>query len=317
MIQISEHEIMKNWDPQDNNILVSCCCVTYNHEKYIGDALDSMLMQKTNFPFEIIVRDDCSTDNTASIIKKYMEKFPTIIKPILEKENQYSKGLRPSRPVFEMAQGKYLAILEGDDYWTDPLKLQKQIDILEDNPEISLVFHNAMIHEYDENDNIINIRKHNEDLSTGYISVLNCIEKKIVPTGSVVLRNIDLNSFLQDNFPVGDTPMFMYLGKFGKLYYVNEMTSIYRLLTTGAVKSQLRTIKMNIAFIPYYKVLKKEFSEFQVSDTIDNLIIRRYKIIIKLALRQANIKCAIKYTVLLSFYQSLIFIKNKKADHND
>ena len=121
-------------------ILVSVVCNAYNHEKYIKDALEGFVMQKTNFAFEILVHDDASTDKTAEIIREYEAKYPEIIKPIYQTENQYSKGgvykFQESR-----VRGKYVAFCEGDDYWTDPLKLQKQFDAMEQHPELDICAH--------------------------------------------------------------------------------------------------------------------------------------------------------------------------------
>lgn len=122
--------------------LVSICCVTYNHENYIRDCLDSFLMQKTNFQFEVIIHDDASTDNTAKIICEYVEKYPDLFVPILQTDNQYSKGIKPYQTyVYPRAKGKYIAVCEGDDYWTDPYKLQKQVDFLESNNDYVLTCH--------------------------------------------------------------------------------------------------------------------------------------------------------------------------------
>lgn len=114
--------------------LVSICCITYNHEKFIRDAIEGFLMQQTNFDFEIIVHDDASTDGTAEIIREYEKKYPELFVTIFQNENQYSQGIKPwPNFVFPMARGKYIALCEGDDYWTEPLKLQKQVDFLERN----------------------------------------------------------------------------------------------------------------------------------------------------------------------------------------
>lgn len=123
--------------------LVSINCITYNHEAYIRECLNGLLMQRTTFPFEVLVHDDASTDNTQAIILEYKEKYPTIIKPYFQKENQYSKGkgFIGLKINFERAKGKYIAICEGDDYWTDPLKLQKQVDFLESNPNFGFCTH--------------------------------------------------------------------------------------------------------------------------------------------------------------------------------
>ena len=120
--------------------LVSVQCLVYNHEPYLRKCLDGLVMQKTHFPFEIIVHDDVSTDHSVDIIKEYESKYPDIVKPIYEKENQYSKGDGRIIQIMNVAcKGKYIALCEGDDYWTDPLKLQKQVDFLESHPEYSMV----------------------------------------------------------------------------------------------------------------------------------------------------------------------------------
>ena len=123
---------------KSENIIVSVLCTAYNHESFIRQCLDGFVMQKTNFRFEAIVHDDASTDGTAAIIREYAEKYPDIIVPIYQTENQYSKKIGIYKTfLYPKAQGKYIAICEGDDYWTDPYKLQKQVDILENNPDCS------------------------------------------------------------------------------------------------------------------------------------------------------------------------------------
>lgn len=128
----------------DNEIKVSIECLVYNHEPYLRDCLDGIVMQKTNFRFEAIVHDDCSTDHSADIIREYEAKYPDIIKPIYEKENQFSKGaggLTKSK-MNGISYGKYIAFCEGDDYWIDPYKLQKQFDYLETHPNTVMCFTN-------------------------------------------------------------------------------------------------------------------------------------------------------------------------------
>src|SRR5690554_1577899 len=121
-------------------ILLSICCLTYNHKPFIEKAINSFLTQKTNFSFEVLIHDDASTDGTSEIVKAYESKYPSIIKPIYQTENQWSKGLRSITVNynFTRAKGKYIAICEGDDYWTDPHKLQKQVDFLESHPDYIL-----------------------------------------------------------------------------------------------------------------------------------------------------------------------------------
>ena len=126
-----------------NTVGVSIICNAYNHENYIRDALDGFVMQKTDFYFEILIHDDASTDKTAKIIQEYERKYPDIIKPVYQKVNQYSiDGI--GRFQYSRVKGKYIAICEGDDYWTDPLKLQKQYDMMESHPGIDLCAHAAV-----------------------------------------------------------------------------------------------------------------------------------------------------------------------------
>lgn len=128
----------------DADVLVSIVCNAYNHEKYIRSALDGFVMQKTNFGFEVLIHDDASTDATPQIIQEYADRYPHLIKPILQKENQYSQGVSISKTYqFPRARGQYIAFCEGDDYWTDPYKLQKQVDAMDQHPEVSICAHRA------------------------------------------------------------------------------------------------------------------------------------------------------------------------------
>lgn len=130
-----QNSIISNWENNETHPLVSIICTTFNHENFIKETLEGFLSQKTKFSFEIIIHDDASTDNTVSIINDFVSKYPLIITPIFQKENQYSKKEVNiwSDFTFPMTQGKYLALCEGDDYWIDELKLQKQVDFLENN----------------------------------------------------------------------------------------------------------------------------------------------------------------------------------------
>ncbi len=133
----------KNMETRD--VKVSICCITYNQESYIRDALEGFVHQKTDFDFEVLIHDDASTDRTAEIIREYEEQYPEIIKPILQTQNQYSLGLTNVSGTWNFPRAvqngsKYIAMCEGDDYWTDPLKLQKQVDFMEANPECGLCY---------------------------------------------------------------------------------------------------------------------------------------------------------------------------------
>ena len=216
-----------------DNLMVSICSITYNHAPYIQECLDGFLMQKCDFEYEVLIHDDASTDGTAKIIKEYQEKYPHIIKPIFQTENQWSQGIRniQSRYNFSRAKGKYIALCEGDDYWTDPLKLQKQVDFLEENEEYVLTFHDVKIV---NNDQIISPnkipQKNRRDLSAkemcGSITI---------PTLSIVFRNF-CNSFIEimPNVVNGDKALIAFLSEHGKAKYLPFSSGAhYRIHETG------------------------------------------------------------------------------------
>ena len=126
--------------------MVSVCCTTYNHEPYIEDALEGFLIQETGFAFEILIHDDASTDKTADIIRKYEKKYPRLIKAIYQIKNQYSKGPRVDALFnFTRAKGDFIALCEGDDYWTNPKKLDIQIGEMKKHPEVGISFHSGKL----------------------------------------------------------------------------------------------------------------------------------------------------------------------------
>ena len=232
MINRSEKDIIENWpEGIKDNPMCSIRCMTYNHAKYISAALDGFLMQKTVFPFEIIVHDDASTDNTQDIIREYYQCFPNIIKPIFQTENQYSKpnGRNHLKDLVDGAcKGKYIAWCEGDDYWIDDLKLQKQISYLEANPECSMVFNSANY----VNDNgevfFCDKKKSREyDYDTNKVirgGGLFCASP------SICLRN-EYSAYLynfQKLADIGDYPLQIALSLKGKVHYIPAVMSAYR-----------------------------------------------------------------------------------------
>ena len=139
MINKTEKKIMQNW--QGSQMVVSILCVAFNHEDFVAEALDSFLMQETSFPFEVLINDDASTDKTGQIIKEYENKFPNIVKPDYQSENQYSQGIGPSATLFPRITGKYVTFGDGDDYWIDKDKLKIQVEEMEKFPSVDMSFH--------------------------------------------------------------------------------------------------------------------------------------------------------------------------------
>lgn len=231
-------------------ILVSIICNTYNHEKYISDALESFLMQKTNFKYEVLVHDDASTDKTVEIIKKYKNQYPDIIIPKYQSVNQYSKKIKiNSEFQFPRAKGKYVALCEGDDYWTDPYKLQKQVDFMENNPDCSLCVHAASMVNADTKDNIGEMRP---SVDSRYFSVAEVIEGGggLFATNSMMFKVNSIHNLpkFYINAPVGDYPLCIYLAVIGKLYYIDEFMSSYRANATGSWSIRMQDKEKRHAF---------------------------------------------------------------------
>lgn len=235
MLTIAENEIIKNWNSHDIP-LVSIKCLTYNHEKYISQALDGFLMQKTDFPFEIVVHDDASTDKTAEIVREYEKKYPNIIKPIYELENQYSKpGISINDIIFPYLKGKYIAICEGDDYWIDENKLQMQVDFLENNPEYGMCFHNALKYDYTNNRKFMF-----NDENFKELTLKNLILEWHIPTASIVLLRevMDKKMPAKGEYPQGDILFHLAGFDFGKIYYFPQIMSVYRYNVVGSATSR-------------------------------------------------------------------------------
>ena len=205
---------------------VSICCQTFNHAGFLKQCLESFLMQKTTFAFEVLIHDDASTDGTVNIIKEFAEKYPAIIKPLYQTENQYSKGIKPLT-IFNLprAKGTYIALCEGDDYWTDPYKLQKQVDILEAHKEYSASFHETEQRLEDGSKGKIYGKDAPDILTTeDTFSTVSPFH-----TSSIVFRNIlgELPEWYKKVFS-SDMALFSILSSFGPLKKIPEIMSVYR-----------------------------------------------------------------------------------------
>lgn len=228
----------------DNKPLVSVCCITYNHENYIRDAIESFLMQKVTFPLEIVIHDDHSSDNTAEIVKEYADKYPCLIIPILQSVNQYSLGIKPfSGVVFQRARGKYIAICEGDDYWIDPYKLQKQVDFMEQNTGFGLVHGDCHFY-YQESKQWLNYANNNlinklEGLSKEQIFQNIVSGEYKIRTATVLFKKELLEKRAPDieRFEMGDTPMWLDFSQMTRFKYLDEVFSVYRILSNSASRS--------------------------------------------------------------------------------
>ena len=211
--------------------LVSIVCITYNHEAFIKDALDGFVMQKTDFPFEIIVHDDASTDGTANIIREYEAKYPELFVPIYQSENQFSKvGVSIWEDItFPKARGKYVALCEGDDYWTDPLKLQKQFDFLEANPEYTFSMGRVDIL-IEKSGKIIRMKEPINPLKKETYTLKDYLKSKFSQTSSFIFRNTKepLPEWFRRVHAQDQSLVIIMTGN-GKIKYHRDLFSIYRM----------------------------------------------------------------------------------------
>lgn len=247
----------------NNTPLVSIVCESYNHEPYLRQCLDGFVMQKTNFAFEILIHDDASTDNSAAIIREYISRYPQLDwKPIFQTENQYSQGVGIWRDIqFPRAKGKYIAICEGDDFWTDANKLQKQIDILEADTSLMGCCTNRCL--VDAKGNVYEDRKAFMIPNQGScrISLRDYFRYNTAyPTASVVFRNNHFDEVQQKfkymkNPYLGDWTLWIAIHCFGDFYFLDEVTSAYRLNPTSVthtqwVKERVDKVKSDFILIP-------------------------------------------------------------------
>lgn len=204
--------------------LVSVLCLAYNHESYIRQTLESFVMQQTDFPFEVIVHDDASPDGTAAVIREFEARYPDIIKPIYQTENQFSKPDTPIMKTFlyPKAQGKYFAVCDGDDQFTDPLKLQRQADFLEAHPDYSMCVHRGVLHREGTDpaeDVLYPAEEEDRDYSREEIIVNGA---GLFATNSFLMRR-EVGEALPDAFfvsGVGDYPWLLHAAILGKVRYL-------------------------------------------------------------------------------------------------
>ena len=260
--------------------MVSVICNVFNHEKYLRDALEGFVMQKTNFPFEVLVHDDASTDKSADIIREYEEKYPEIIKPIYQTENQFTRGGKITRRFqIPRIQGKYVALCEGDDYWTDPLKLQKQFDFMETNPEYSMCACSTVW----------------KNIQTGVEEKRGAIDAdRDIPLEEIIIEKrgrifqyasifIKTESFVaypnwrQGLFPIGDYPLVLQAGLDGKVRMLADTMCVYRFYAanswTARMDNDKSRARISLRMIEGLEAFNKE-NEYRYDEFVQQRIIR-------------------------------------------
>lgn len=256
-------------------------CLTYNQKDFIRDALDGFVMQKTSFPFEVVVHDDASTDGTTDIVVDYAQKFPDIITPMVEQENQWQKG--GLKHIIDIMNDKhrraqYIAFCEGDDYWTDPQKLQRQVDFLDSHPDHSMCFHSAK-KKYETNAKAWIDCEHIQDKDYDPTDVF---VNWTVPTASVLCRKEAMDFYANLKHPerIQNYDIFIILScaMIGKIRGMHEQMSVYRIQGEGLTYNKEALIRCTMNNPGHFMTLKENFPIVDpkpVDDTISKVFFER------------------------------------------
>lgn len=252
--------------------------ITYNHAKFIRQAIESILIQNTDFTYEIIIGDDCSTDGTGEILLEYQERYPTILKCIIRDKNI---GAQPNWiQTFNSCKGKYIACLEGDDYWLNPLKLQKQIDFLEANLDYSICFHEIHIEKYGQL-----IEDYITKVPAETTTQTDLLTKNYIHTPSVVFRNklVDIPEWFNNVIP-GDYILWLMLTNNGsKIKHITSKMGVYRVHAGGIwslqdrSKYKQRVLVSMLVCAKYLKISNKNFVSGHTIALIDSIATEGFK----------------------------------------
>ena len=241
-------------------VIIRCC--VYNHEPYLRDCIEGFVMQQTNFPFKAVVHDDCSTDNSAAIIREYAEKYPHIIEPMYETENQYSKwdgSLGRIMNAASLNRSPYIAYCEGDDYWIDPLKLQKQVDFLDNNPDYSMCFSACKIRKEGTNDTT----NKGENITDRDYTATDMFRSWIVPTASICVRSEICKDERIVKFDKrklhGDIILILTAAHYGKVRGMKDKMVVYRVNATSVTQNKTSQLRSARKCLAHYNFLKEKF----------------------------------------------------------
>lgn len=234
-VRIGNEAVSKGKEMNDE-MMVSVICTVYNQERYIRQCLESLVQQQTTFRYEVLVHDDASKDNSAEIIKEFAQKYPSVIIPVFQKENQYSQGINPTHILLNRARGKYVAVCEGDDFWISQDKLEKQVDFMERHPEYSLCVHAAY---YAKEDGTLVLSEQFKPYETECtVSTEEILSGWKFATNSILYRREarkDLEIPYQQKCSSGDFATLVYLALQGKVYYMPDVMSAYRVESIGSL----------------------------------------------------------------------------------
>lgn len=277
--------------------LVSICCQTYNHVSYIRECIEGFLLQQTTFPIEILIHDDASLDGTDDIIREYETNYPDLIFPIYQSENQYSKGVKVPSINYERSRGKYIAFCEGDDYWTDPLKLQKQVDFLESHSEYGMCSHKYQILK----DGVLtelDIKQHSKNKEIKKSHQFDYIEYG---------RNDNLYIWYTQPLTLVFRKTLLNNRPKGTVYYYNDVSLTYDFLTTskgafalldaGVYRKHSQGICSSLSPLEYYIRYQHVYEEIYKRNP-DDIVLKKicFKHSLMISVIRRNLKDAIYYS---------------------
>lgn len=282
---------------------VSVWMSAYNHEKFIGDCLDSVLSQKTNFDFDIILGEDCSTDNTREIVLSYEKKHPGKIKLFLPEKN--IGMMKMDVETWKLCTGEYIALLNGDDYWIDDHKLQTQVDFLESNSDTVMCFHKAKV--INENTGYIFETVFPESGDTMTVeALLNGYNPIMTPT--VMFRNVITFPDWYENLPYGDMPTYFLLAQKGKIRYIDKLMSVYRIHSSGQWQGE-HAEKNLLKDLHFYEVMNEKLS-YKFDYLIKKIFAQRYFDLSLCRLKNDDIQMAKQYSEKIKEYTPNYLDKN-------
>ena len=293
---------------QTENPCVSVCCLTYNHEKTVAQALDSIISQKTDFPFEIIVHDDASTDKTQDIIRDYARRYPEIIKPVLQTENKMKQCNIEKTYICPLVKGKYVAVCEGDDFWTDDSKLQLQVDYMEKNPDCTMTFH--AVNQLNSDGSIMPYRPLKEDTDV----LCDLIIKRggmFCPSASLVLRADVFTQWpdFRSMADVYDYPRQILSAYRGKVFYLDRIMACYRYGSSGSwtdkikEKTDFQHVENETAWLEEFNRYSHGAYENAINYHFAHLWFTEYR----KNLEKGSQKKAKQYIKKLSFKEGMVF----------